>query len=251
MFLLKKILVALVLPPTGPVLLALFGIWLSRSKRPFARNAGLTLAVVALLGLLVLALPAVSRALVAPLEPYPPLSAARLRAAQAIVVLGGGTYRAAPEYGGDTAGTATMERLRYGARLARASGLPLLVTGGAPFGGRPEGELMREALETDFRLKPRWVEIASRDTAENASLSAPLLQAAGIKRIVLVSHARHLPRAVPLFEQQGFDVAPAPTILQAPPASWINELLPGSLNTSREALNEHFGRFVYYLREKS
>ena len=250
MFLLKKILVALVLPPTGPVLLALFGLWLSRSRRPFARNTGMTLAVLALLALLLLSLPVVSRALVAPLEPHPPLSAVQLRGAQAIVVLGGGTYHAAPEYGGDTVGRATLERLRYGARLARASGLPLLVTGGAPFGGRAEGELMREALEADFRLKARWVETASRDTAENASLSAPLLQAAGIKRIVLVSHARHLPRAVPLFEQQGFEVAPAPTMLLAPPASWANEMVPGSLGTSREALNEHFGRLVYYFRGK-
>ena len=32
MFLLKKILTALILPPTGPVLLALFGLWLSRRK---------------------------------------------------------------------------------------------------------------------------------------------------------------------------------------------------------------------------
>jgi hypothetical protein len=33
MFLLKKILTALILPPTGPVLLALFGLWLSRRKK--------------------------------------------------------------------------------------------------------------------------------------------------------------------------------------------------------------------------
>lgn len=250
MFLLKKILVALVLPPTGPVLLALFGLWLSRSRRPFARNAGMMLAVLALLALLLLSLPVVSRALVAPLEPHPPLSAAQLRTAQAIVVLGGGTYHAAPEYGGDTAGTATLERLRYGARLARASGLPLLVTGGAPFGGRAEGELMREALEADFRLKARWVETASRDTAENASLSAPLLHSAGIKRIALVSHARHLPRAVPLFEQQGFEVTPAPTAYATESPDMIARLLPGGLGESREALNEHLGRLVNYLRGK-
>jgi hypothetical protein len=42
MFLLKKILTALILPPTGPVLLALFGLWLSRRKSRTQRAAGST-----------------------------------------------------------------------------------------------------------------------------------------------------------------------------------------------------------------
>jgi len=51
--------------------------------------------------------------------------------AQAIVVLGGGTRRNAPEYGGDTLGALTLERLRYGTVVARVTHLPMLLSGGA------------------------------------------------------------------------------------------------------------------------
>jgi uncharacterized SAM-binding protein YcdF (DUF218 family) len=241
MFLLKKLLAALILPPTGPLLLALWGQWLTRSKSRRWRHGGLWLATVALLGLLGLSLPGVGKALIAPLESHPPITQAQLQRVQAIVVLGGGTYYGAPEYGGDTVGHATLERLRYGARLARQSGLPLLVTGGALAGGRPEGELMREVLENDFGVKVRWVEAASRDTAENASLSAPALKAAGISRIALLSHGWHLPRAIPLFERQGLEVTPAPMGFNATPEAGWADLLPGDLGTSRVALHEYFG----------
>ncbi|MCX7148958.1 MAG: YdcF family protein [Rhodocyclales bacterium] len=249
MFLLKKLLAALILPPAGPVLMALFGLWLMRARSRRWQHGGLWLATLSLIGLLVLSLPVVGTALMAPLEPYPPITPAQLQRVQAIVILGGGTYSQAPEYGGDTVGSASLERLRYGARLARESSLPLLVTGGAPFGGRPEGELMGESMEHDFGVKVRWVEAASRDTVENASLSGPLLKAAGITRIALVSHGWHLPRAVPLFEKQGLEVTPAPTAFSTRSASPIAALLPGGLGQSRQALNEYLGQLYNRLKD--
>ena len=93
MFLLKKILAALILPPTGLVLLALFGLWLARSRRSRRwQHGGAVLATLSLLGLLVLSLPVVGNALMAPLEPHPPISPQQLRRVQAIVILGGGTF---------------------------------------------------------------------------------------------------------------------------------------------------------------
>jgi len=248
MFLLKKLLAALILPPAGPVLLALFGLWLTGSANRRRRIGGRWLAGLSLFSLLILSLPPVGNALMAPLETYPPVTGEQLRRAQAIVVLGGGAYYA-PEYGGDTVGATTLERLRYAARLARATKLPLLVTGGAPFGGTPEAESMREALAVDFGLKARWVETGSRDTAENASLSAPLLKAAGIARIALVSHAWHLPRAVPLFEKQGFEVIPAPVGFSSGSPTMPADFLPGSLGQSRDALNEYLGQLYNRLKE--
>ena len=41
MFLLKKIVAALVLPPTGPVLLALCGVWLATAKSRRLRTSGI------------------------------------------------------------------------------------------------------------------------------------------------------------------------------------------------------------------
>jgi uncharacterized SAM-binding protein YcdF (DUF218 family) len=252
MFLIKKLLASLILPPTGPILLALFGLWLAQSKSRRWRYGGTTLAATALVALLVLSMPVTGNFLLARLETYPPITPAQLAKAQAIVILGGGTYYDAPEYGGDTIAGASLERVRYGAKLARESGLPLLVTGGAPFGGRPEGELMKAALEAEFGIKVRWVEAVSRDTAENAQLSAPLLKTAGINRIALVSHSSHLPRAVPLFEREGFSVTPAPTIFTRPAGSLLIGFLPGgSLGSSRTALSEYLGKLFNTLTAKS
>lgn len=86
------------------------------------------------------------------------------REAQAIVILGGGVRRHAPEFGGETLGRLTLERVRYGARVARETRLPLLVTGGALFGGSTEAALMKRALEEEFNVAVRWTEERSRDT---------------------------------------------------------------------------------------
>lgn len=242
MFLIKKLLSALVLPPTGLLLAALFGLWLAR-RHP---RAGRGVALLAVGALLALSLPPVADALVRSLEDHRPIAAADLARAQAIIVLGGGNYHAAPEYGGDTVSRYTLERIRYGAYLQRRSGLPILVTGGAPFGGRPEGEAMKEAIERDFGGRVKWAENASRDTAENAAYSARLLQGAGITRIALVSQAWHLPRAVALFEAQGLEVFAAPTGFATQPPSIFAQALPSvrALNNSELALHEALGRLV-------
>ena len=108
---------------------------------------------------------------------------------------------------------------------------------------------MREALESDFGVKVRWVEAASRDTAENAGLSAPMLKAAGITRIALVSHGWHLPRAIPLFEKQGLEVIAAPTAFSTTSPALIEDLLPGAMVRSRQALNEYLGQLYNRLKE--
>ncbi|MBI3374967.1 MAG: YdcF family protein [Betaproteobacteria bacterium] len=242
MFLLKKLLTALVLPPTGLLVLAFFGLWLAGRKSLPWRNAGIALASLSLLGLFALSLPIVGNSLLAGLESAPPISHGELAGSQAIVILGGGSYVGAPEYAGDTVNGATLERLRYGARLERESGLPLLVTSGAPWGGRPEAESMKDVLEGEFGVPVRWAEGRSRDTAENARLSAPMLKAEGITRIALVSHGWHLPRAVPLFEREGLTVVAAPTVFSTGSPSLVENLLPGEgFGRSREALHEYLG----------
>ncbi|MEW5890127.1 MAG: YdcF family protein [Pseudomonadota bacterium] len=223
MFLVKKILATLLLPPMGPILLAALGLALLR-RQP---RLGRLLAGSGLLSLYLLSIPAVTDPLLATLQIAPPVKYAQLRDAQAIVVLGGGRYREAPEYGIDTVNRLTLERLRYGARLARTSGLPLLVSGGAPFGGRPEAEAMAEALAQDFGVPVRWVENASRDTRENARFSAALLRREGIARVILVSHAWHMRRALAEFSAAGLQTVPAPTgfVHTTPPG--VFDLLPG------------------------
>jgi uncharacterized SAM-binding protein YcdF (DUF218 family) len=245
MFYLKKLLSALALPPFSLIALALLGLWLSRKHA----RSGRAIAALALLALLALSLPPVSDALMRSLEIQPPISAQRLARAQAIVILGGGTYPDAPEYGGDTVSGASLERVRYGAFLQKRSKLPILVTGGAPYGGRPEGELMKEAIEREFQGQVKWVEAASRDTAENALYSAAMLKPAGVSRIALVSNGWHLPRAIELFKRQGFEVLAAPTGFTTDSPSLFAQALPsaGALMDSSTALHEWLGLFVQRL----
>jgi uncharacterized SAM-binding protein YcdF (DUF218 family) len=234
----KSLLKALILPPTGLLLLAVLGLGLQR-RLP---RTGRALGWAGVLLLLLLSIPAVGEFLLRSLDSSPPLDVERARTAQAIVILGGGTRRNAAEYGGDTLGRLTLERVRYGARVARLTGLPVLVSGGAPTGGDTEAKLMREALEGEFGVKVRWTEERSRNTHENAVRSAVILRAAGIHRIVLVGHSFDMPRAAAEFADEGMEVIRAPTAI--PDSNFeLVRLLPSmaGLEGSYYALYEIFG----------
>lgn len=243
---------SLLLPPGGLLLLLVAGLLLLKRRPRLAR----ALLISGTLLFYVLATPLASSMLIKPLERYPALPANGLLAVDppsAIVVLGGGRYADAPEYGGDTVSALTLERIRYGARLARRTGLPLLVTGGSVWNEKEsEGELMRRALEIDFRWPTRWVEGKSRTTWENAQRSKPLLDAAGITKVYLVTHAWHMPRSVYAFEQAGLQVIPAPTSfnLAADVDPGAFELWPDarSLRRSYFALHEMVGMLWYRLK---
>lgn len=238
----------ILLPPGLHCLLGLVTLVLAwRGHRRLAS----ALAVVVLVSLYLLATPKGAGWLSRPLEARVPVlnDLGQLAPAgyQAIVVLGGGRTPLAPEYAGrDVASPLVLARLRYAAHVQRASGLPLLVTGGMPLSGqRPEAELMAESLRDDFVVPVRWLEPRSRTTGENAAFSAEILLPLGVRRIVLVSHAGHLPRAIALFEQAGFIVLPAPTqfTTEDQALSGIERWTPQheGLAQSRHALHEWLG----------
>lgn len=242
-WLITNLVSALLLPPLNGLLLILAGGLLWR------RNARLSRGLVwaGLLLLWVLAMPVVGRSMLRTLEPAP-VTAAQLETAQAIVVLGGGRHRNAPEYGADTVSLETLARLRYAARLHRQTGLPLLVTGGKPDGGSlSEAEIMRSVLTSEFGVPVRWVETESIDTRQNALLSSHLLQTDGIHRVALVSHGWHLPRAVISFEAAGLSAIPAPTVLSHQPPTPV-DYLPKQYIDSRQAIHEWLGLIWYRMR---
>ena len=160
------------------------------------------------------------------LNRWPPLDLESARGAQAIVILGGGVRRHAAEYGGDTLGYLSLERVRYGAQVARAIRLPVLVTGGAVYGGEPEAKLMKMSLEQEFGIPVRWMETESRNTHENAMRSAQMLIAAHVERIVLVTHSFDMLRARAEFEAQGIQAIPAPTRIPHYVVDTALDLLP-------------------------
>jgi uncharacterized SAM-binding protein YcdF (DUF218 family) len=156
------------------------------------------------------------------------LDPARVGNAQAIVILGGGLHRNAPEYGGDTPSPLTLARMRYGATLATRTGLPVLVTGGRVYGGRPEAEVMQEVLEREFSVPVRWTEGRSRNTHENAVFSVALLRAVGIERALLVTHGVDARRARREFTAAGLEVVVAPTVIPRWSIDSPLELLPSA-----------------------
>lgn len=243
LFLFKKIVSALILPPTSLILLAFVGLWLTR-KHP---RTGRSLAALSLITLLILSLPITGNALLQSLETAPPISEAQLNDIQAIVILGGGKNNEAPEFGNqDTVNRWTLQRLRYGAYLQQQTGKPILVTGGGLFGERPEANAMAETLQRDFHAKDILVEDQSKDTAENATFSATILKEHGIQRIAIISQAWHLPRATKLFKQQNLAVYPAPTGYTHKDNEHIIRWLPNAsaLEKSSIALKEYLGQIA-------
>ena len=235
LFVLRKALTALVLPPTGPLLVAILGLATLRRWPRLGRG----LAWLGVLTFLALSLPVVSDALVRSLDQSPPLNLAQVGDAGAIVILGGGTRKDAAEYGGDTLGRLTLERVRYGALVARQTGLPVLVSGGPVFGTTPEAAIMKRALQEEFGITVAWTEITSRDTHENAVRSAEILLAAGVRNVILVAHSFDIPRAKAELAAAGLHVTIAPTGI---PGSRFNlrDLVPsvGALQESYYALYE-------------
>ena len=239
---------AIAMPPTNLLLLIALG-YLMRRRWP---RTGRIVRISACALLLVLSTVAGSQLLVAPLENLTaPLTDSGTAGAQAIVVLSAGMVDAAPEFGGqDTPDQVTLARMHYGAWLQRQTGLPVLVSGGIAPGAastRSLGAMMARTLRDEFKTPVRWIEDQSEDTEQNAVNSARMLKAAGIKRVLLVTHAMHMQRSREAFARQGMDVVDAPTMFYGR-ARWSPLMLVPSANglyRSYYAMHEWIGLAWY------
>lgn len=234
----KTVLRCLILPPAGPLLIALIGLILMKR----APRLGRGLVIVAVASLWLMSTPIVADRLVNLSERYPALDLSAPTGAQAIVILGGGGQRDfAPEYGGPEAEPYLLERIAYGAYVAQKTGLPILVTG---FHG--EADAMRATLQRHFGIQAQWVDDQSYDTFENARNSVRMLKADGLDRIVLVTRATHLWRSAHEFTDAGIQVVPAPVGILSErdrlPFSFLPD--PQALSRSRDAIYEWLGDLV-------
>ncbi|WP_373975886.1 YdcF family protein [Chitinibacter sp. SCUT-21] len=199
-----------------------------------------------------LSLPIVAAQLMGLVETPALKDPAQLAQSQAIVILGGGKRFAAYDVlEQETVNNVTLARVRYGARLARAAHLPILVSGGAPLGGASEAHYMKQVLERDMGISVTWLEGGSVDTADNARMSKALL-GSKIHTIALVTSADHMARAKRSFEKQGLTVIAAPTdFINREPIS-PTQFLPraSALLTSSTALREGLGQLWYMLRNQ-
>lgn len=181
----------------------------------------------------------------------------------AIVVLGGATESGIPprpwielrEEG---------DRVLYGGKLYRDGKAPRLILSGGRVDWRPssssEAEDMATLLETmGVPRSAMLLEPNSLNTRENAVNTKQILDTQGIRSILLVTSAMHMPRSLLIFKKLGIDAIPAPTdftalqldqAAQGSTEAFILDTLPDAdqLRRTTRAIKEYVGIFVYWLR---
>jgi len=181
-----------------------------------------------------------------------PPTAAELASAQAIAVLSGDVYHGKPGGVPDDIGLLTLERLRVAANLYHQRPLPVLMTGAAEGNNKEStAALMAQAFAQDYGIKTTWLEEKAYNTYENGAYSAAIFKANNISRVIVVTQAWHMPRALWSFEHAGITAIPAP-VERTYPANGIDwtELEPdyGSFAKTFYAIHEILGLAVYRLR---
>ena len=197
------------------------------------RRSGKILAVLAIAWSSLWSIPQCAQWLRAPLElRYPRIEANALPRADAIVVLGGGSYawlRRAEIRLEDLKNS----RLATGARAWLAGRAPVVIlSGGRGGNGTSEATLMAAAMaRVGVPASALMLEERSRDTRDNALFTAQLAGRHDIRRVLLVTSAVHMPRASYWFRAAGLDVVPVPVPEPRIRGSWTRRWLP-----SRDAL---------------
>lgn len=98
-------------------------------------------------------------------------------------------------------------RVDAGLALAQSGGVKQLVFSGGvdDEDGRIEAEVMEQHARATGYTGPMLLERASTSTQLNLALSRPVLQAAGVRSVVIVSEPYHLWRTERLVRMSGFD----------------------------------------------
>ena len=242
---LRRLFETLILPPASVLVLFLLGTALVRWRRRLGR----TLQVTAIAWLLLASMPCVGGLLLHSLQSHPKFDLkAGDQGAEAIVVLSAGADLEASEYGAPVIGPMTMQRLRYAAFLQRRLQLPMLVSGGVPKRGAPAlASMMQWTAKNELGAEAIWSEERSADTRENARYSAEMLKEKGVRKVLLVTSAWHMPRAIGCFQDEGIEIIPAPTGFRGQIfASWTS-FIPhwNGLRDTCLAMHEWGGRVVY------
>src|SRR5260370_35223129 len=184
--------------------------------------------------------------------------------AEAIVVLSSNAQRALPAQPGITVDDATANRLLYGVQLYHQGKAPTLIISGGRMPWQkslpPISESMAEMAEMMGVPKSSVVqERDSGNTYENALGVNAILKARHFHRILLVTSAMHMPRALALFKHQGIDALAAPCDFASPGPAWRATtpdwqaiaigLIPDASNLSltTRVLKEFLGIAVYRL----
>ena len=234
LFSLQKMIWYLAMPPSSLIILMIIGLVIA-GKRRFTGGA------VVLLGLILLyslSLEPVAEALLRPLESAAPFVQHLPAKADTVVVPGGGsvdlTWADAPP----VPNAETWTRLIKGIEIARKLNVPLVLTGG---NGEPFATALNDAdvmAQAAFALgMPRSqviVENRSRNTLENSHAVRRIVKG---DRIILVTSAYYMKRALILFRKRGFSVVPVPAypLVQARKRGF-HTVIPSAANLAKSSV---------------
>ncbi len=261
MFIVSKLITPFLLPPTLLAAAFVVGIVLVRRHR---RRSGLWILTVALAAYWLLSLDLVANGLAWTLEQRyaaPPTITARHRDAAAIVILAGGATEPDGRRDVGELSGASWRRLWRGIATYREldGTVPIIYSGGS---GDPFHAMSHEAeLARSYAL---WVagvsengfliETASRTTHENGAAVVRMLRErlpdVASPKVLLVTSAWHMRRAVAVFEGLGVEVVPMPAdfaarTLRATPLSFFPSA--DAFSSSVTSIHEWVGMLSYRL----
>jgi uncharacterized SAM-binding protein YcdF (DUF218 family) len=187
-----------------------------------------------------------------------------LPTADAIVILGGGTkpaFRPRPAVDLSEQG----DRVLYGGQLYREGKAPLVIASGGRVawkgGGPSESADMAQILASIGVPASAIVQDpTSLNTYQNAVNVRAILKQLGIRKVLLVTSAMHMPRSLRIFQRQGIEAIPAPTDFlvtqqeveepKSSPQAILLNVLPDTdrLENTTRALKEYMGMVIYRLR---
>lgn len=173
--------------------------------------------------------------------------------AQAIVVLGGHIQGNRRNWFEPYDRDKVVSRESLAADLYAANRAPLIVlSGGALVGDISDTANMARYLQNNgVPAEAILQETESQSTRENAELTQKTLQRLDIDRILLVTSALHMPRAMAAFDNTGIAVsaAPLPPQIEITPnisqQPWSPDL--HTLLASRSIIKEYAGLMIYWL----
>jgi uncharacterized SAM-binding protein YcdF (DUF218 family) len=246
-FIAVKLVGLLAEPLTQVLLLLLLGLLLLRKKH---RRIASLFFVVGTLWLWLASSSLFANYLMAQLErDYPPVAAANLPVADAIVLLGGAVRG---EVSADTLAdlSGVGDRLLFAVAAYKAGRAPVIVaTGGANEGFAPEAQLMRDILVTmGVPLEAIVLEPRNRVTLDNTRFTRQTLISMDVKSVLLVTSAFHMRRSILVFDALDIEVTAAPTdfqIVKGDISFW--HFLPNvkALQHTTWAMHEFVG-YLYY-----
>ena len=248
-FFLSKILPLFVYPlglALSSMLISIVLLWFNR------RRSAMVLLLITVAGLWLSATPAFAHFLLSRLEhPFPPVPAMQQSQADAIVLLGGALGESAVQAAGTVEDVNEADdRLFHAARLYKAAkAAKIIVSGGNVTGATPEAERMTASLVALGVPESAIVlETYSRNTQENALYTQTILAEHGAERVLLVTSAFHMRRALMMFRAIGVEAVPAATDYRVHrPTFGIMNWLPDAkaLVKTSMVVKEYLGIWVF------